>query len=117
MAAVNLTWTPATGANITEQRIYRGTASNSLSLLVSGLSSTASSYSDTTVLDNTTYYYRVDSICNIGGPTPSNVTSLTTSVSCSPASEESATNVFTTDFVYPVEDPGEGPGEGPVGLE
>lgn len=117
MAAVNLTWTPATGANITEQRIYRGTASNSLSLLVSLLSPTTSSYLDNTVVENTTYYYRVDSICTVGGPSPSNVTSLTVPVSCAPASGASATNVFTTDFVYPGGDPGEGVGEGSAGLD
>lgn len=76
MAAVNLTWTPATGANITEQRIHRGTASNSLSLLVSLLSPTTSSYLDNTVVENTTYYYRVDSICTAGGPSGSNVVQI-----------------------------------------
>lgn len=72
MATVNLSWTPAIGANIAEQRIYRGTASNSLSLLVSNLSPTTSSYADATVEGNTTYYYRIDSVCTIGGPSPSN---------------------------------------------
>lgn len=72
MATVNLSWTPATGANITEQRVYRGTVSNSLSLLASGLSPTASTYADTTALSNTTYYYRIDSICTVGGPAGSN---------------------------------------------
>ena len=101
MATINLSWTPATGANVIEQRIYRGLTSNSLSLLASGLLPAANTYSDTTVLDNTTYYYRVDSICTIGGPTPSNVTSFTTPASCPPASAASAANVFTTDFNYP----------------
>jgi hypothetical protein len=71
-----------------------------LSLLASGLLPTANTYSDTTVLDNTTYYYRINSICTIGGPTPSNLATVTTPAPCAPASAASATNVFTTDFVY-----------------
>ena len=102
MATINLSWTPATGANIIEQRIYRGLTSGSLSLLASGLLPTANTYSDTTALDNTTYYYRVDSICTIGGPTPSNVTSFTTPVSCPPATfhPKLAFSKFTIDFDY-----------------
>ena len=76
MATVNLSWTPASGSNVTEQRIYRGLDSNSLSLLASGLSPTANSYSDTTVTDSTRYYYMVQSICTIGGPTDSDIVSI-----------------------------------------
>ena len=101
MATVNLSWTPATGANITEQRVYRGTVSNSLSLLASGLSPTASTYADTTALSDTTYYYRIDSICTIGGPTPSNVATVTTPAPCAPASGASTVNAYTVDFDYP----------------
>ena len=82
MATVNLSWTPATGANIIEQRVYRGISSNTLSLLASGLSPTVNTYSDTTALDNTTYYYRIDSICTTGGPTTSSVVNIITACIC-----------------------------------
>jgi len=82
MATINLSWTPATGANIIEQRVYRGISSNTLSLLASGLSPTVNTYSDTTALDNTTYYYRIDSICTTGGPTTSSVVDIITACTC-----------------------------------
>ena len=100
MATINLTWTAPTGANIIEQKVYRGITSGSLSLLASSLLPTANTYSDTTVLNNTTYYYRIDSICTIGGPTPSNVATVTTPVVCAPVSGASAVNTYTVDFNY-----------------
>jgi hypothetical protein len=102
MATINLTWAAPTGANVIEQRVYRGITSGSLSLLASGLLPTTNTYSDTTVLDNTTYYYRIDSICTIGGPTPSNVATVTTPAPCAPATwhPKLALTKFTVDFNY-----------------
>ena len=56
---VNLSWDAVTGA--TSYTIYRGTADNPTEVLVSGVSGT--SYSDSSAIAGTTYYYRVKAIC------------------------------------------------------
>lgn len=77
MATVTLTWTPAGGANSTNQIIYRGLDLTVSTLLATVLPSVGT-YTDSTAPDGTTVYYRVDNICNNGGPTASSVVSITT---------------------------------------
>ncbi len=77
MATVTLTWTPAGGANSTNQRIYRG-LDLSVSTLLATVQPGVSTYTDLTAPDNTTVYYRIDNICSNGGPTSSSVVSITT---------------------------------------
>lgn len=77
MATVTLTWTPAGGANSTNQIIYRG-LDLTVSTLLATVSPSVGTYTDSTAPDGTTVYYRVDNICNNGGPTASTVVSITT---------------------------------------
>lgn len=68
MATINLTWTPASGANVTGQLVQRKTSSTSFSTIAT-LNATASSYSDTTAVNNTVYLYQIVTQCAVGGPT------------------------------------------------
>jgi len=77
MATVTLTWTPAGGANSTNQRIYRG-LDLTVSTLLATVSPSVATYTDSTAPDGATVYYRVANICNNGGPTNSTVVSITT---------------------------------------
>ena len=58
--AIDLTWTPSTSTEVTEQRIYRGTTAGSYSLVATTTTST-SAYTDTGLNNGTTYFYVVRS--------------------------------------------------------
>ena len=53
--SINITWSPVTGASGYE--VYRGTSSNGTSTLLSTISAT--SYNNTALTTNSTYYYKV----------------------------------------------------------
>lgn len=58
--ALQLTWTISTSVDITQQRIYRGTASGGPYSLVTAITdNTTSSYTNTGLTNGTTYYYVV----------------------------------------------------------
>jgi len=76
-AQVSLTWTAASGA--ASYSIYRSTTSGSETLLASGVSST--SYTDSSVTNGTTYYYKVAAV-NAGGTSP-----LSSEVSATPSAQ------------------------------
>lgn len=71
---VALAWSAVTGA--TSYKVYRGTATGTETVLVSGITSTG--YSDTGVINGTTYFYRVSAL-NAGGESP-----LSSEVSATP---------------------------------
>jgi hypothetical protein len=70
MATINLTWTPAGGANSTGQKVQRRSGGSAFADIAT-LSASASSYSDTTAVDNVLYTYQIVNICEYGGPTDS----------------------------------------------
>jgi len=74
-ASASLTWTaPANGGSaITGYRIYRSTSTGTESLLTSV--GTATSYSDTAVVNGTTYFYQVTALNNVGEGARSNESS------------------------------------------
>jgi fibronectin type 3 domain-containing protein len=58
---VVLSWAPSTSAEVTSQQLFRGTAPGSYDTVVAVFSdNTTSTYTDTTVVDGTTYYYVVE---------------------------------------------------------
>jgi fibronectin type 3 domain-containing protein len=104
--SVSLSWTPPTstgGSNITGYNIYRGTSSGGETLLTSGVSGT--SYTDSSVVGGTTYYYEVVAVNGVGPGAMSNEVSATPaapagdfSLSISPSSAfigSSASTTFT----------------------
>jgi RNA polymerase subunit RPABC4/transcription elongation factor Spt4 len=64
------------GSAITEYRIYRGTSSGSGSFLAF-VSATTTSYNDTAVTNNQTYYYAVSAVSSLGEGAKSNEVSAT----------------------------------------
>ncbi|MDD1755571.1 MAG: fibronectin type III domain-containing protein, partial [Methanomassiliicoccales archaeon] len=77
--SVTISWSAPTsngGSAITGYRIYRGTSSSSLSLLATVGS--VLSYTDSGLLDGTTYYYKVSAVNSIGEGSSSAVVSATT---------------------------------------
>ena len=76
---VQLSWTPPTstgGSPITSYNIYRGTASNGEASTPIA-SNPTTSYTDTTLTNGTTYYYKITALNNIGASAPSAETSAT----------------------------------------
>lgn len=71
MATINLTWTPVNDANSLGQQVQRKSGAGSFADIGAPLSVSASTYSDTTALDNVLYTYQVVNICKTGGPTDS----------------------------------------------
>lgn len=71
MATINLSWTPSNDANSTGQRVQRKSGAGSFADIGSILSASASTYSDTTAVDNVLYTYQIVNICAVGGPTDS----------------------------------------------
>ena len=58
--AIDLTWTPSTSADVSRQRVYRGTSPGGpYSPIVEIISTTATSFTDTGLTDGATYYYVV----------------------------------------------------------
>ena len=73
-AQISVSWsTPSSngGPTITSYNIYRGTSSGSETLLVSGSNST-DPYTDTTVSNGVTYFYKVTAVNSVGESSPSN---------------------------------------------
>lgn len=73
-AQVGLTWTTSSGA--TSYNIYRGTSTNSESATAIA-TATASSYTDTGLTNNTTYYYKVAAVNSYGTSTYSSEVNAT----------------------------------------
>lgn len=63
-AVVNLSWTSVTGAS--SYNVYRSSASGTQGIKINSSAVTATSYSDTSVTNGTTYYYEVTAV-NAGG--------------------------------------------------
>jgi hypothetical protein len=70
MATINLTWTPAGGTNSTGQKVQRKSGGSAFADIAT-LSASASTYSDTTAVNNVLYTYQILNICEYGGPTDS----------------------------------------------
>ncbi|MGD0733387.1 MAG: fibronectin type III domain-containing protein, partial [Terracidiphilus sp.] len=86
--AVALSWLTVPGA--TSYNILRGTASGGETLLTS-VSSSASSYTDTAVTNGVTYYYEITGTNSTGTGAPSNEASATPVSSAPPAASLTAT--------------------------
>ena len=86
-ASVALTWTASTGA--TSYNVYRGTTAGgeSTTAIASGISTTA--YTDSTVTNGTTYYYKVAAV-NGGG-----TSGLSSEVSATPEPAKPTISSFT----------------------
>jgi hypothetical protein len=67
---VSLTWTPGTGTT-TSYNVYRGTAPGGPYTKLGGMPVATTSYTDTTGIAGTTYYYVVKGACDVGGTTES----------------------------------------------
>jgi hypothetical protein len=65
MPTINLSWTPAGGA-ATGQKVYRSNNSGVSYSLLTTLSATANSYSDTTPTAGDVYFYKVATVCASG---------------------------------------------------
>jgi len=87
-SAVALSWLMVPGA--TSYNVLRGTASGGETLLTS-VSSSASTYTDTTVTNGVTYYYEITGTNSTGTGAPSNEASATPVSSAPPASTLTAT--------------------------
>jgi fibronectin type 3 domain-containing protein len=58
--SIDLTWTPSTSADVIQQRVYRSTtAGGSYTLVQTIAGRTTSAYTDTGIVNGTTYYYVV----------------------------------------------------------
>ncbi len=57
--AINLSWTPSTSTDVTQQRIYRGTSSGiyGSNPVATITNNTTNSYTDTGLINGTTYFY------------------------------------------------------------
>ncbi len=81
--SVSLTWSQASAAGFASYKVYRGTTATvtTASTLVKTLANVGgTSYSDTSVAQNTKYYYRIYTFNDAGLSTPSNVDSAKTLV-------------------------------------
>ena len=57
--AIDVTWTPSSSGDVTEQRLYRATSTGAYTTPVQTFSSTTSSYTDTGLTDGVTHFYVV----------------------------------------------------------
>jgi hypothetical protein len=71
MATIILNWTPVNDANSTGQIVQRSLASGGGWSDIASLAPPENTYSDTTVVLNTLYTYRIVNVCLEGGPTES----------------------------------------------
>lgn len=72
MSTVSLTWTPSAGI-VTSYNVMRGTASGAEILLTT---STAANYTDSSVVEGTTYFYVVSAVNAAGTSGASNEVSV-----------------------------------------
>lgn len=77
MASITLNWTPGGGSNIINQKVqYRASYNANWTLFTNGtyptglLGPTVNTITITGLLENTVYYFRVVSVCQIGGDIP-----------------------------------------------
>lgn len=70
MATINLSWVPAGGTNSIGQKVQRRSGGSAFADIAT-LSASASTYSDTTAVDNVLYTYQIVNICEVGGPVDS----------------------------------------------
>lgn len=74
MAQAVINWTPGGGGNVTSQEVqYRIQGSTNWTTAVTGLSSSANTYTITGLAVNTVYEFRVVSNCTFGGPIYSSI--------------------------------------------
>src|SRR6267143_1425252 len=81
---INLNWNAPTndgGSPVTSYELKGSTDGSTWSVLVRNTHSTSTTYSDTGLSANTTYYYRVFAINDVGTSLSSNTTSATTPIS------------------------------------
>lgn len=71
MATINLSWTPVNDANSAGQKVQRKSGGGAFADISSTLSASASTYSDTTAVDNVLYTYQIVNLCEFGGPADS----------------------------------------------
>jgi hypothetical protein len=69
MASFILNWTPAGGLNSTGQQVQCKLSTASTWSNLTTLSASASTYTVTSLVDNTIYDFRVVNLCSFGGPT------------------------------------------------
>ncbi len=82
---VSLTWTANTEPDLAGYRVYRGTASGSYGAPLNGTLLTSPSYVDTTVTNDTPYFYAVTAVDIFGNQsTPSNEATATPSSNLPP---------------------------------
>ena len=70
--AIDLTWTPSTSTDVTEQRLYRSTTSGGSYSLVATPTTSTSAYADTALTNGVTYFYVVRSFDGAGESADSN---------------------------------------------
>ena len=85
---VVLTWDDPSDASITGYRVLRGAAATSLTELEADTASTATTHTDDTVYDDTTYYYAVQAINSAGSSAQSTAVSATTPALATAQSQE-----------------------------
>ena len=96
-ARVDLSWTVSTSGSTTEQRIYRSTTSGSGYGLVHTINNnTSTAWSDTTVINDTTYYYVIRAYNGIAESPDSNEVSATPAANTAP--------VANSGSLYPLKD-------------
>lgn len=91
---VVLTWTAPInngGTSLTSYSVLRGTTSGGETVLASGLSPSSLTYTDTSVTNDTTYFYEVEAVNSVGTSAASNELSATPN-----AASMSAPTGFTT---------------------
>jgi fibronectin type 3 domain-containing protein len=84
--AVNMTWTPSTASDVTQQRVYRGTTSGGPYTLVRTITNnTTSAVTDTGLVNGTTYYYVMRAFDGTAESTNSNQSSAASIDNLAPA--------------------------------
>jgi hypothetical protein len=71
MATITLNWTPANDATSTGQEIYRKGGGVTSFTKIADVAASASTYSDTGLVDNTIYTYQIVNVCSTGATTAS----------------------------------------------